>query len=93
MDEENNPLPGPTVYFDGTTTGVITDLGGYFNLEVQSYLSKPTLVITYLGYNSVYIKDLAKLKSRYQLEPKAQTLDKVTVFTSVFKREEMEDVF
>lgn len=49
VDENNGPLIGATVYFDGTTRGVITN--------------KPILVITYLGYQNVYlIGDLSKYR-------------------------------
>lgn len=93
VDEKNKPLVNATVYFDGTTRGVVTDLDGYFNLEVPSGLSNPVLVITYLGYTSLSIKNFNRLKPVYQLKPKPENLKNVNVYASLFTRKQMERVF
>jgi hypothetical protein len=93
VDENNKPLSSATVYFDGTTRGVITDFEGFFDIEVPSRVSNPVLVISYLGYESLYIENFNTLKPVYRLKPKAENLDNVEVYTDLFTREQMERVF
>jgi len=93
VDESNEPVVGATVYFDGTTVGVITDLEGVFNITKPLNLSEATLVIMMLGYETIYIKDVSKLQKTYRLKPKALSLDQVDVYDSPFSREEMLAVF
>ena len=56
IDENDKPLSGATVYFDGTTIDVITGLDVYFSHDKPEYLNQPHLVITFLGYQSIYKK-------------------------------------
>jgi len=93
VDENNEPLRSATVYFDGTSRGVITDLDGFFNIEVPSGVSKPILVISYLGYTSQYIQNLENLKPVYQLQPNPESLNNVDIYTTLFTRKQMEKVF
>ncbi len=93
VDENNEPLVSATVYFDGTTRGVITNLEGVFNIENPNNLTELRLVITYLGYESFFIDDVENLKEVYQLQPKAENLNTVNLYTSPFSREEMIEVF
>jgi hypothetical protein len=93
VDENDQPLVGATVYFDGTTRGVITDLDGVFEIVPPENISKPTLVITYLGYDAIFITNIDDLKEIYQLQPRAESLNAVNIFKSPFSREEMMEVF
>jgi hypothetical protein len=93
VDENNEPLVSATVYFDGTTRGVITNLEGVFNIEKPENLTELRLVITYLGYESLFIDDVENLKVVYQLQPKAENLNTVNLYSSPFSREEMIEVF
>jgi len=93
VDEKNEPLMGAEVYFDQTSRGVLTDIGGNFSIKVPSNLSDPTLVIRYLGYTSLQIKDIYRIKPNYQLKPKPEELDKVSIYTNLFRRKQMEKVF
>ncbi len=93
VDENNEPLVGATVYFDGTTRGVITNTDGYFNIKIPENINEPILVITYLGYESVFEKNLKNLKNTYQLKPNPENLDTVNLYASPFTREEMLEVF
>lgn len=93
VDENNEPLVGATVYFDGTTRGVITGVDGIFNIDKPENLNKPILVITYLGYEALYDTNIENLKKVYQLKPKAESLDIVDLYASPFSREDMLKVF
>lgn len=93
VDEDNQPLVGVSVYFDGTTRGVITDLDGVFSIEIPEKLTNPALVITFLGYETIYIKNIENLKRVYQLKLKPENLDMVDIYQSPFEREEMLEVF
>ena len=50
VDEEGEGIPFVGVYFDGTTTGITTDLDGYYNLECRD-LSRTTVTAQLLGYD------------------------------------------
>jgi hypothetical protein len=93
VDENNQPLVGATVYFDGTTRGVITNLEGVFNIEKPDNLTELRLVITYLGYESLFIDDVESLQEVYQLQPKPENLDQVDLYASPFSRDDMLKVF
>ncbi|RRO19635.1 carboxypeptidase-like regulatory domain-containing protein [Flavobacteriaceae bacterium 14752] len=93
VDENNEPLVGATVYFDGTTRGVITNTDGFFNIKKPENISEPILVITYLGYETLYENNLKNLKNTYQLKPNPENLDTVDLYASPFSRKEMLEVF
>ena len=93
VDENNEPLAGATVYFDGTTRGVITNLDGVFNIDKPENINKPTLVVSYLGYETLFETNIQNLNKIYQLKPKADNLDTVNLYASPFSREEMLEVF
>lgn len=93
VDENNAPLVGATVYFDGTTRGVITNLDGVFNINKPKNLTEALLVITYLGYETLFEQNTDRLKSIYKLKPKAENLDSVNLYASPFSREVMLEVF
>lgn len=49
----NEPVINATIQVKGTTTGVITDIDGKFNISCSS---ENTLVISFIGYTSQEIK-------------------------------------
>ena len=56
IDEESGEaLIGATVIVKGTSNGAITDLDGSFTVSVPS--SDATLVISYIGYESIELSD------------------------------------
>lgn len=93
VDENNEPLVGAAVYFDGTTRGVITNTRGLFNIEIPDNLADPRLVITFLGYETIVQSNIQNLKKVYQLKPTADNLDAVLLYDSPFSREDMLKVF
>ena len=93
VDENNEPLTGATVYFDGTSRGVLTNPRGIFNINIPQNLTNPTLVISFMGYQTMFETNIQNLKPVYQLKPKSENLDAVDLYSSPFTREEMFEVF
>ena len=77
MDVDGNPLPGANIVIKGTTTGVITDMDGNFEINVPD--NAAILVISYIGYaaQEVAVGNLTSVE--VNLEPDAQSLTEVTV--------------
>ncbi len=55
-DENWKPLPGVSVYFDGTTIGTVTDENGRYHLKIVNKINS-SLIISFVGYQSTVIKD------------------------------------
>jgi hypothetical protein len=77
----SEPLIGANVYWEGnTTTGVITDLDGNFELAVGTLPGK--LVISYVGYERsvrvINVKDVEK-PIRFFLKPEEMSLEEVII--------------
>lgn len=91
VDENNSPLNGVSVYFDGTTIGTTTDTNGFFELKLQS-LPNSTLVISYIGYESIYLNTIQS-PINIQLKPSSIVLKEVVLEPIPFSRKEMLTVF
>ncbi|NDV67210.1 carboxypeptidase-like regulatory domain-containing protein [Bacteroides sp. 224] len=76
-DTEGEPLIGVSVQVKGTSVGTITDVDGFFKINIGNYGN--TLVFSYIGY----IKKEVEIKNKTQLsvvlEEDNQTLDEVVV--------------
>jgi len=81
------PLPGVNVLVEGTTTGVVTDFNGKFQIKVPSASS--TLVISYMGYVSQQIAVGGKTEINVPLAADVKTMDEVVVigYGSVKKKD------
>ncbi|WP_289043443.1 carboxypeptidase-like regulatory domain-containing protein [uncultured Olleya sp.] len=83
----NQPLPSVTVYFDGTTIGVITDLDGMFNIASKQTINAP-LVISYIGYKTQVVAKESLLNNPIiKLQPQTTNLDEVIVTDDDWSRE------
>lgn len=91
VDENNSPMFGVSVYFDGTTLGTTTDNNGFFELKLQS-LPNATLVISYIGYESVYLNSISS-PIEIKLKPNSIVLKEVVLEPIPFSRKEMLAVF
>lgn len=58
VDENNVPLAGANIYFDGTTIATITDDNGNFSLNYASKINS-ILAISYIGFQTEYITNVA----------------------------------
>jgi hypothetical protein len=52
VDENKSPLPGVSVFVEGTTIGTITDLDGNFTLSIDRNTVK-YITYSFVGYNKV----------------------------------------
>ena len=77
VDQNGEALIGATVKVKGSTTGVVTDFEGNFQLNAPS---DATLVVSYVGYKDreIAVRGRAVL-GQIQLESDAQILDQVVV--------------
>ena len=57
LDENQQPLPGANIYFDGTTIATIADNNGNFILNLSSKINS-VLVISFIGYQTQYINKI-----------------------------------
>ena len=91
-DTNKVPLIGATIYFDGSTFGTTSDLNGNFSIDKKG-LSHPTLVVSFIGYETVYITDFSVLPLQITLIEKTTLLKEVVVTPDYFSRELMLEVF
>jgi hypothetical protein len=75
----NEPLETVAVYFDNTTIGTTTDHEGKFSISYSDAIQS-TLVISYLGFEKVLIKDYrTKRDITIKLKPSDVSLDEVFI--------------
>jgi TonB-linked SusC/RagA family outer membrane protein len=85
VDEQNLSLPGATILVKGTTTGVITDMNG--NFEIQIPEGNKVITISYIGFNSVDF-NTSKLKTAViVLTSDSENLNEIVVTALGIKRE------
>lgn len=78
-DENNNVMPGVSVYFNGTSIGTITDENGKFKISKYNIINS-SLIIGSLGYQSVAIKNPFEISDiQIYLKPKLIELPEVFV--------------
>lgn len=54
IDSTGEPIIGASVMEKGTLNGTITDIDGYFSLQVSK--SPTALIVSYIGYQTVEVK-------------------------------------
>lgn len=77
FDEENEPLLGASISIEGSTTGVVSDLDGKFNLNVPNFPA--TVIVSYLGYEQKSYPVTVPTDLVVVLEPKAEGLKQIVV--------------
>lgn len=91
VDENDVPLYGVSVYFDGTTIGTTTNKDGVFELSVNQ-IPNASFVISYIGYETVYLSSFQS-PINVKLKPSAISLKEVVLEPVPFSRKEMLAVF
>ncbi|MWB96341.1 hypothetical protein GON26_18415 [Flavobacterium sp. GA093] len=93
FDETKVPVPGVSVYLDGTTIGTVTDGNGKYSLEI-SQNSNIALIIQALGYETIIINDPLKNNDLDSyLIPKQNQLREVIITKEFFTRKQKLAVF
>ena len=86
VDLQGEPVIGASVKIkEENGNGAITDIYGDFSLQTFGH---NTLLVSYLGYNTIAIKINAKSKFDITLEENSKALDEVIVTALGIKREE-----
>ena len=82
-DESGESLPGANVLEKGTTTGVISDFNGNYEITVSS--DSATLEFSYIGFETQEISVSGKTRIDVELKESSEALDDVVVqgFTGV----------
>lgn len=87
------PLEGVSVYYDGTTIGVITNAEGYFSITTPKKLTTP-LIISYIGYYTIMIAEPANGSiGKLVLKESAVQLNEVVLKPDTWSREKKMGIF
>lgn len=77
LDDNGMPLPGASIQVKGTTTGVISDFDGNFQLELPNDAN--TIVVSYIGFKTQEVDVTGKTTITVTLISDADALDEVVV--------------
>ena len=75
-DETNQSVIGANVVIEGSTTGTITDINGFFSIDVQD---NARLKISYVGYETIIVDVNGKNELNISMSPTSRTLDELVV--------------
>lgn len=73
---DNSPLPGVAIMVENTTTGTITDVNGYYSLDVPANVY---ITVSYLGYTTQRIQITNQTTLNINLKEDLQQLDEIVV--------------
>lgn len=93
LDHKNDePLPGATIYIDGTTRGTITDAHGNFSIELTD--TSPPVIFRYVGYEQLSL-DQPNRYSRVTVKLKelVDNLDEVVLYKPIFTQKQKYEAF
>lgn len=76
--EDSLPLPGASIVFKGSKTGVVTDFDGKFRLNISD-IQENTLIASFVGMKTLEIKPDSTKEMEVLLEPDLLALDEVVV--------------
>lgn len=93
VDENNEPLPGATVYFDGSSYGTTTNMDGKFRITIPSQISS-SLIVSFVGFEKVYLNNLSFDKPyKIILKENVESLKEIVVSNNIFSRKQMMTIF
>ena len=90
LDENENPLYGANIYFEGTTIGTVSNEKGYFELKLTNQINS-IFVISYVGYKEVYFNNYMVFKDKIHqvyLQPEIESLNEIIVKNHLFSRKD-----
>ena len=82
-DIKGDPLPGASVIEKGTSTGVVTDFHGNYEISVSS--KEAVLLISFIGFENLEVEIANRNQLDIELNESAQSLDEITIqgFTGI----------
>lgn len=93
IDENNEPLAGATIYFDGSSYGTTTNMEGKFRITIPSKISSP-LIISFVGFEKLYLDDLNYDKTyKIVLKESTENLKEIVLTNNLFSRKQMLLIF
>lgn len=54
MDKDEQPITGATIKIKDSTTGALTDIEGFYKLELEE--ENPVLIVSFMGYITQEVK-------------------------------------
>ena len=66
LDKDEQPITGATIKIKDSTTGALTDIEGFYKLELEE--ENPVLIVSFMGYITQEVKDGKKSILNIQLE-------------------------
>jgi TonB-linked SusC/RagA family outer membrane protein len=78
-DETGTGMPGVNVIVKNTTSGTTSDSDGNYSLEIPASISDPTLVFSFIGYQTEEVAVGGRTVVDLKLTPSAETLNEVVV--------------
>lgn len=85
--EDGQPLPGASVFIEGTKVGDVTDFDGKFNIDAKDVSGK-SLIISFVGYKTAKVSLTGRNQEiNIAIETEANALDVVVVTALGIKRE------
>lgn len=76
-NEKGEPLPGVTIQIKGTSTGVVTDVDGHYNINVPA--ANTTLIVSSLGYDKQEVVVNGRREIGIVLKAQASGLNELVV--------------
>lgn len=76
VDENGVPMPGVTVYIQGTGQGTVTNLDGIFEISLSG---EPEITFSFIGFKQVKMSSANKDWLEVQMNPEVSDLDEVVV--------------
>ena len=93
VDQNDEPLAGATVYFDGSSYGTTTNFDGEFKITIPSEISS-SLIISFVGFEKVYLNNLNfDKKYKIVLKEATESLREVVLTNNKFSRKQMLSIF
>lgn len=84
VDQENQPLPGVSVFLQGSTVGTITDTEGNYSLNVHA---GDIVIFSFMGMVSQTFTIQNQNVINVTMKPEAKTLDEVVITALSIKRQ------
>jgi hypothetical protein len=92
-DENLRPLPGASVYLNGTTIGTTTDEKGSYEITFENRINS-SLIIRFIGYQTVVIENpFDKPRQIVHMVPKTFELKEVVVHPEKYTSEQKLGIF
>jgi hypothetical protein len=93
FDENEQPLPGANIYFDGTTIATISDENGNFTLSFGSKLNS-ILAISFIGYQTQFLTNFdANKELIIHLKTATNSLNEVVIRKDRYTRKQKLQLF